>query len=175
MLKKYAALTSLPIFYLYSPLALADEANFKFSGVVNSNYQYKEYAATEKSKAKFNDLTLYLNYQKYQWSGAVTARCYQFKAYYYVADLGYRIPDQFQTLTGFRPYVVLSGLMKKDNLPNSYRNIAGLAFDYKQLRVNAEYMWAKNDAFIGGDMNAFADSKDTEWKQLFYLNFAFNF
>lgn len=375
MLKKYAALTSLPIFYFYSPLALADEANFKFSGVINSNYQYKEYAATEKSKAKFNDLTLYLNYQKDQWSGAVTARCYQFdelcdftvlsdayfsyqfdpsklltvglqpipfgadtywdgsyyesmmytlgmqdthnlgfrydhqiqqhalsigyfpsdggnyigtssdasrysanfvkgssldttrikeqhmlfgkysyqhkyadldykvgsslwysqldnqnthktgsrlntnifakttkdqfdstltlgyqqidnaqddlnyatfgsfdseynianKAYYYVADLGYRIPDQFQTLTGFRPYVVLSGLIKKDNMPNSYRNIAGLAFDYKQLRVNAEYMWAKNDAFIGGDMNAFADSKDTDWKQLFYLNFAFNF
>ena len=78
MLKKYAALTSLPIFYLYSPLALAEEANFQFSGVVNSNYQYKEYAATDKSKAKFNDLTLYLNYQKDQWSGAVTARCYQF-------------------------------------------------------------------------------------------------
>jgi hypothetical protein len=375
MLKKYAALTSLPIFFFYPNTTFAEDAHFQFSGVANSNYQYKDYVETEKSKLNFNDVTLSFAYQRDNWGGLVTARCYQFdelcdfsvlsdayftyqfnpnqllsvglqpipfgvdtywdasyyesmmytlgmqdthnlgfrydqqtkqhqwsigyfptdgghhigsskdaarysanlikgdqpdttriqeqhmlfgkysyhdqyagldykvgtsvwyslldnqnthktgsrfnsnvfaksqknqldttltfgyqdinngqadlnystlgsfdteynltnQAYYYVADIGYKFPDRMQNLTGFRPYLVLSGLIKKDNLPNSYRNIAGLQFDYKQLRINAEYMFAKNDAFIGGDMNAFADSKDTEWKQMLNVNFAFNF
>lgn len=97
------------------------------------------------------------------------------KATYYVADFAYNIPDHFQNLTGFKPYLVFSGLMKQEGMPNSYRNIAGLQFDYKQLHINAEYIFSKNDIIAGEDINAFANAEDTQWKQLLYINFGFNF
>lgn len=97
------------------------------------------------------------------------------KAYYYVADLGYNINQDFYQITGLRPYLSSSGLLKKQHMPDSYRNIMGMQFDYKKLRVNAEYILAKNDAVIGGSADAFAHSSDRDWKQLFYMTLGYRF
>ena len=68
---------SLAITLFLMSTAFAKDSNFDFSGVMNSNYQYQEFAETEKSKLQFSDLTLNLDYQKNHWSGTATVRCYR--------------------------------------------------------------------------------------------------
>ena len=97
------------------------------------------------------------------------------KAYYYVADIDYKTSWNYKDWKGFKPYLVFSGLMKQDGQPNSYRNIAGLQADYKNITINAEYILAKNDAFVGGNTNSFANSTNNDWKKLLYITFAYKF
>lgn len=77
----------------------AEEQGWSVSGFVRGNYQYKEYAESEKSKAQISDVRLNLNYKKDQVDGKITARCVQFNEMCDLmtlsdAYLGYQLDEQ---------------------------------------------------------------------------------
>ena len=86
----------------------AEEQGWSVSGFVRGNYQYKEYAESEKSKAQISDVRLNLNYKKDQVDGKITARCVQFNEMCDLmtlsdAYLGYQLDEQQKVTVGLQP------------------------------------------------------------------------
>lgn len=95
---------------------------------------------------------------------------------YAMAELNYTIKNDLKGITGIKPYLSYSQFFKdKEAYQDSNRVIAGIAFNYKKVGVQAEYIWARNDAMIGGTANALAQGDNNDWNKLLYLAVGYYF
>ncbi|AWL27619.1 hypothetical protein DJ533_02945 [Acinetobacter defluvii] len=95
---------------------------------------------------------------------------------YAMAELNYSIKDDFKGVTGIKPYLSYSQFFKDESgSEDSNRIIAGLAFNYKKVGVQAEYIWSRNDAMIGGSSKALAEGDNHDWNKLLYLAVGYYF
>ncbi|MFL1538541.1 hypothetical protein ACJOYG_02275 [Acinetobacter baumannii] len=94
---------------------------------------------------------------------------------FYTADINYVFKD---VLYGWAltPYATYSALRKDPkDFKTSTRNIFGVQADKGHFSVAAEYMLGKNDPFIGGNADSFAQGDDQGWSRLLNLLFFYNF
>lgn len=95
---------------------------------------------------------------------------------YAMAELNYSVNNEFNGITGIKPYLSYSQFFKDEaGYEDSNRIIAGLAFNYKKIGVQAEYIWARNDAMIGGTSKALAEGDHNDWNKLLYLAVGYYF
>lgn len=95
---------------------------------------------------------------------------------YAMAELNYSVKDDFKGITGIKPYLSYSQFFKDESgYEDSNRIIAGLAFNYKKVGVQAEYIWSRNDAMIGGSSKALAEGDNKDWNKLLYLAVGYYF
>ncbi|AYO52815.1 hypothetical protein [Acinetobacter wuhouensis] len=95
---------------------------------------------------------------------------------YAMAELNYSVKDDFKGITGIKPYLSYSQFFKDESgYEDSNRIIAGLAFNYKKVGVQAEYIWSRNDAMIGGSSKALAEGDNNDWNKLLYLAVGYYF
>lgn len=95
--------------------------------------------------------------------------------YFYTVDTHYPLKQKIKEFS-ITPYLVLSGFKKsQQQYADSQRNILGVAWNYKQLSLYSEYIWSKNDPFIGGNSQSLARGDDGEWNKLFNLMMIYNF
>ncbi|WP_372403731.1 hypothetical protein ACDW34_17225 [Acinetobacter piscicola] len=95
---------------------------------------------------------------------------------YAMAELNYSVKNKFKGLTGIKPYLSYSQFFKdEESYKDSNRIIAGLAFNYKKVGVQAEYIWSRNDAMIGGSSKALAEGDNHDWNKLLYLAVGYYF
>ncbi|ATZ63286.1 hypothetical protein [Acinetobacter bereziniae] len=97
------------------------------------------------------------------------------QGYFYTIDSRYRF-NNIRDALSLTPYLVLSGLNKKQKqFENSQRNIAGLAWEYKNATLYTEYLMSKNDPFVGGRSSSLAKGDDSKWNKLLNLMLVYNF
>lgn len=95
--------------------------------------------------------------------------------YFYTIDTSY-IFRNVKDVFNISPYLVLSGLNKKENdFANSQRNIVGINWNYKNISLYTEYLMSKNDPFVGGTVNSLAKGDDGKWNKLLNLMLIYNF
>ena len=95
---------------------------------------------------------------------------------YVMAELNYNLKNDFKNITGIKPYLSYSQFFKDESgYKDSNRIITGLAFNYKKIGVQAEYIWSRNDAMIGGSSKALAEGDNNEWNKLLYLAVGYYF
>lgn len=97
------------------------------------------------------------------------------KADFYTADLSYAIKTLKKDLT-LTPYLMHSRYDKKNAQDQtSQRNILGLGLDYQRVSLIAEYIFSKNDPFIGGNAYSLAQGDDGQWNKLLNLTLFYRF
>ncbi len=97
------------------------------------------------------------------------------QGYFYTIDSSYRF-DHVSGALSITPYLVFSGFDKKQKqFQNSQRNIAGLAWEYKNTTLYTEYLTSKNDPFVGGTVNSLGKGDDAKWNKLLNLMLVYNF
>ncbi|WOE31721.1 MULTISPECIES: hypothetical protein [unclassified Acinetobacter] len=95
---------------------------------------------------------------------------------YGLAEINYSFKHEFYGITGIKPYLSYSQFFKdEDGYKDSNRIIGGVAFNYKQIGIQAEYIWSRNDAMIGGTSKALAEGDNNDWNKLFYLAIGYYF
>ncbi|MFU8927899.1 hypothetical protein [Acinetobacter puyangensis] len=94
---------------------------------------------------------------------------------FYTADVNYtfkNVLDRFQ----ITPYATYTAYDKSHaDYKTSTRSIFGAQLDYKKFSVASEYIIGKNDLFIGGDAQSFAQGDTGKSNKLFNLLFLYNF
>ncbi|NUF12342.1 hypothetical protein HUN21_10925 [Acinetobacter oleivorans] len=94
---------------------------------------------------------------------------------FYTADINYVFKDVIHGWS-LTPYATYSALRKDPkDFKTSTRNIIGVQADKGHFSVAAEYMLGKNDPFIGGNADSFAQGDDKGWSRLLNLLFFYNF
>lgn len=94
---------------------------------------------------------------------------------FYTVDLKYSFKDVRDGLN-ITPYAVYSSYDKKEkDFHDSERHIVGVAFDYKNMSLYSEYIWSKNDPFIGGSNISLAQGVNEDWNKLLNLMFIYSF
>ena len=97
------------------------------------------------------------------------------KGTYYTGELTYSFKTWNDQLT-IMPFFMYSGYLKdQDNFEDSERNILGTMFGYKNSYLYAEYIWSKNDPFIGGSGQALAKGDHNTANKLFNLTYIYTF
>lgn len=97
------------------------------------------------------------------------------KGYFYTLDTSYTFKDVMESLN-VTPYLVLSGFHKQaQNFDDSQRNILGVAWGYKNMSLNTEYIMSKNDPFVGGTGSSLAKGDDGKWNKLVNIMFQYHF
>ena len=92
---------------------------------------------------------------------------------FYTADLYY--PIKLNEKSTISPYVTYSYLDKmQTGFQDSSRFILGVQWDYRPISIAAEYIVGKNDYFIGGTEQAFAQG-ESDSERLFNLLFLYHF
>lgn len=95
---------------------------------------------------------------------------------YAMAEVNYAVKQDFHGITGIKPYLSYSQFFKDEaGYKDSNRVIAGVAFNYKQVGVQAEYILSRNDAMIGGTADALAQGDNNSWNKLMYLAVGYYF
>lgn len=95
---------------------------------------------------------------------------------YAMAELNYTVKNDFKGITGIKPYLSYSQFFKDEKAyQDSNRVIAGVGFNYKKVGVQAEYIWSRNDAMIGGTAKALAEGANNDWNKLLYLAIGYYF
>lgn len=95
---------------------------------------------------------------------------------YLSAELNYSYKPDFHGITGIKPYLSFSQFFKDQSGYNdSNRVIGGVAFNYKQIGVQAEYIVTRNDPFIGGSADALAQGDNNRWNKLLYIALGYYF
>lgn len=97
------------------------------------------------------------------------------EASFYTFDVNYPMKD---VLYGWSltPYLTYSALQKQPReFERSNRNIFGIQADKGHFSVAAEYLLSKNDPFIGGNANSFAQGDDLGWRGLLNILLFYNF
>lgn len=98
------------------------------------------------------------------------------KGAFYTADVRYNFKDVYKGLS-ITPYAAYTTYVKdQDGYKDSTRNFLGASFDYKKVSLVAEYIFSKNDPFIGGTQAALAQGDaDDKWNRLLNLTFFYHF
>lgn len=97
------------------------------------------------------------------------------QGYFYTLDSRYTFNDVREGLN-ISPYLVLSAFDKSEKgFETSQRHIAGLLFSYKNMSLYTEYLMSKNDAFVGGTRQAFAQGDGDGWNKMMNMEFSYNF
>lgn len=102
-------------------------------------------------------------------------------ARYLMTELNYSVQAEPYGITGIKPYFSYSHYFKdksfkdKQSDIDSNRIITGLAFNYKKIGIQAEYILSRNDAMIGGSANALAQGDKDKWDRLLYLALGYYF
>lgn len=139
------------------------------------------------SKNQFKDLSVVATFGQQDLNNQdlfspTTSTVGSFDANYQVANEGY-----FYTIDGrytfhdvygmqVSPYLVYSRFDKsEDSFHDSERHIIGAAWTYKNLSLYSEYIFAKNDPFIGGNAQSLAQGDDNKWNRLLNLMLIYSF
>lgn len=97
------------------------------------------------------------------------------KGNYYTAELNHTFKVLDDKLT-VMPFMMLSGYLKDQNqFEDSERHIAGAMFGYDNMYLYAEYLWGKNDPFLGGSGEALGRGDHNKWNKMFNLTLIYTF
>ncbi|WP_411686620.1 hypothetical protein [Acinetobacter pseudolwoffii] len=97
------------------------------------------------------------------------------KGTYYTGELNYAFKTFDEQLT-IMPFFMYSGYLKEEkDFEDSERNIAGVMFGYKNIYLYTEYLFSKNDPFIGGSADALASGDHNEWNKMLNLTLIYTF
>lgn len=97
-------------------------------------------------------------------------------ANYLMTEVNYQVQAEPYGISGIKPYFSYSHYFKdQQGALDSNRMIAGVAANYKKIGVQAEYIWSRNDAMIGGSANALAQGDHNKWNGLLYLALGYYF
>jgi len=97
------------------------------------------------------------------------------KGDFYSTEISYLFPKNFKGITSIRPYLNYSGYFNKnDDAPASTRIIPGVAFNFKGLTFQTEYLIGKHDPYLG-DSNGLAKGDVNKWNKKLYLSMAYYF
>ncbi|MFV5455244.1 hypothetical protein [Acinetobacter towneri] len=95
---------------------------------------------------------------------------------YVMAELNYNINKEFNGINGIKPYISYSHFFKDQGSYNdSNRIITGLAFNYKKIGVQAEYIISRNDSMVAGTADSLAEGDNNQWNKLLYLAIGYYF
>lgn len=95
---------------------------------------------------------------------------------YVMAELNYSFDKEFNGINGIKPYISYSQFFKdQEGYKDSNRIITGLAFNYKKIGVQAEYIISRNDSMVGGTLESLAEGDNNHWNKLFYLAIGYYF
>lgn len=97
------------------------------------------------------------------------------KGDYYTAELNhtFKVMDDKFTIM---PFLMFSGYLKdQKQFEDSERHIAGAMFGYEQMYLYAEYLWARNDPFMGGSGESLGRGDDNKWNKMFNLTLIYTF
>lgn len=95
---------------------------------------------------------------------------------YAMAEVNYTLKDEFKGITGIKPYLSYSQFFKDQaGYKDSTRIITGVAFNYKKVGVQFEYIMSRNDAMIGGNANSLAEGDHNDWNKLLYVALGYYF
>ncbi|OEY97301.1 hypothetical protein [Acinetobacter qingfengensis] len=98
------------------------------------------------------------------------------KGYFYTADVRYVLKDVYKDGLNITPYLTYSSYIKDvSGAKDSSRNFIGASFDYKKVSLVAEYIFAKNDPFIGGSSSALAQGDNNKTNRLLNLTLFYYF
>lgn len=94
---------------------------------------------------------------------------------YYTAEVNHTLKVLDDKLT-VMPFLMLSGYLKDQKLfEDSERHIAGAMFGYDNVYLYAEYLWARNDPFLGGSGEALGRGDHNKWNKMFNLTLIYTF
>lgn len=97
------------------------------------------------------------------------------KGDYYTAEVNHSFKVLDEKLT-VMPFLMFSGYVKdQKQFKDSERHIAGAMFGYDQMYLYAEYLWARNDPFIGGSAEALGRGDHSKWSKMFNLTLIYTF
>jgi len=98
------------------------------------------------------------------------------KAKFLVNELSYAVKEPIYKLTSIKPYLSYSQFFKDaSGFKDSERINAGAYFFYKDIGIQGEYIWSKNDPFTGSSGQGLAQGDSNRWDQLFYLSIGYYF
>ena len=94
------------------------------------------------------------------------------KGSYLVNEVNYTFRQPYFYLENIKPYLSHSRFFKDSaGAQDSERLIGGVAFNYKAIGVQAEYIMSRNDPMNGGDAESLAQGNTDHkgWDNMFYL------
>lgn len=97
-------------------------------------------------------------------------------ANYLMTEVNYRVDATPWGITGIKPYLSYSHFFKdKSGDIDSNRILAGVSMNYKQIGVQAEYIFTRNDAMIAGNSDALGKGDHDHWNQMLYVALGYYF
>ena len=97
-------------------------------------------------------------------------------AKFLVNEVSYAVKQPLYKLENIKPYISYSQFFKDEaGYKDSERINAGMYFNYKDIGIQGEYIWSKNDPMTGGSSNGLAKGDSNRWDQLFYLSIGYYF
>ncbi|WP_130803244.1 porin [Acinetobacter ihumii] len=100
------------------------------------------------------------------------------KGRYVVNEINYTFEQPYFHLENIKPYLSHSRFFKDSaTAKDSERLIGGVAFNYKAIGVQAEYIMSRNDPMNGGDAQSLAqgNAEHNGWDNMFYLAVGYYF
>lgn len=98
------------------------------------------------------------------------------KGRYLVNEINYTFTQPFYRLENIKPYLSHSRFFKDEKgAYDSERLIGGVAFNYKAIGIQAEYLMSRNDPMNGGDAQSLAQGNNNGWDKMFYLAVGYYF
>ncbi|WP_288384873.1 porin [uncultured Acinetobacter sp.] len=98
------------------------------------------------------------------------------KTDYVVNEINYSVAKPFYEVKNIKPYFSYSRLFKDQaGYEDSERIIAGVAFNYKKIGIQGEYIWSKNDPMVGASSNGLAQGDGNGWDRMLYLALGYYF
>ncbi|MCU4352318.1 hypothetical protein [Acinetobacter ursingii] len=97
---------------------------------------------------------------------------------YLLNEVNYTFEQPYFHLENIKPYLSHSRFFKDESgYKDSERLIGGIAFNYKAIGVQAEYLMSRNDPMNGGDADSLAQGNQTQngWDKMFYLAVGYYF
>ena len=90
--------------------------------------------------------------------------------------MSYAVKQPLYKLENIKPYISYSQFFKDEaRYKDSERINAGMYFNYKDIGIQGEYIWSKNDPMTGGSSNGLAKGDSNRWDQLLYLSIGYYF
>lgn len=98
----------------------------------------------------------------------------------YVADLSYDVAGKylFDQISGMKLYANYSAFDKSaDAFKTSQRLILGTSFSFSKLWIATEWLYGKNDPYIGGSSytQSLAAGGSNQWENQLYMNIGYYF